>query len=151
MFATTRTRAHAETVALRRLPIAGSIAVIGAVTANALVYLVASALGAMPQDVVVRAGQPITLGAAAGTTLMSVACAVAVFALLSRFTSRPITIFRVVALLVLALSFLPPFTLAGAPLAMIAALEIMHVAAAAISIYTLTVLTRPREPLRVAA
>lgn len=142
------TPTHSETVASRRLLAAGALATVSAVAANVVVYLVASTAGAMPQDVFVRPGQPITLGAAAGTTFISVIGATGVFALLNRFTHRPITIFRFVALMVLALSFVPPLTLDGASAAMIVALEIMHVVAAVICIFALTVFTRAREDLQ---
>lgn len=132
-----------NTLVWQRLVNATLLAVLSAAVANALIYGIASAIGAMPQTIEVRPGQPITLLAAVGTTISAVVSASVMLALLIRFTSRPYTIFLAVAAIVLVLSFATPFTLPKAPLLMVIVLEVMHVITAVITVYVLTKLQRP--------
>jgi len=78
---------------------------------------------------------------------MGVLGAVLVFAILRRFARRPVRIFRVVAVIVLVLSFVPDLWLLaardrlpfpGATLQSVATLMFMHVVAAAIAVGMLT-------------
>ncbi len=94
-------------VSFGRLVTFGAIAGMLAAVANGVVYLLAAAVGTMPDDVAVSGGAPITL-------------------------------------LPVVLSFITPFTIPGAPAAMILTLLIMHVVAAAIIIWVLTTLA-PRQ------
>lgn len=54
------------------------------------------------------------------------------------------TVFRILAVVLLALSFVTPFSIPGAPVGMIAALELMHVIAAVVIAGLLTTLGRAR-------
>ncbi len=138
MEATQGSRVGGERVAgFGRLLIYGAVAGVAAAMASAVIYLVASTLGAMPQDVLAN-GQPITLGAVVTSTLVPAILAAVLFALLGRFTRRPISIFRVVAVVFLLASFVTPFSIPGAPVPMILALLLMHVVAAAIIVVVLT-------------
>lgn len=65
-----------------------------------------------------------------------------VFAIIGLLSRRPVRLFRIVATVVLALSFVAPATIPGAPVAMILSLEVMHVAAWASSVWLLTTLAR---------
>ena len=58
-------------------------------------------------------------------------------ALLGRFSRRPFRIFVAMAVLVFLLSLYTPFIIPGAPLAMIAALELMHLVAAVVIVAVL--------------
>ncbi len=134
-----------EHVAYMRLLWVAPLTALAAALAAAVVYTIASALGAIPQTVRVpgpMGEQPLTLGSVAMTAIMATVWAVIVFALLGRFASRPIRLFRVVALVVLILSFTLPFTVPGIPPRMLAPLLLMHVAVAAIEIGLLTTLGR---------
>ena len=133
-----------ERVAWGRLLPAGLLAALVAAGANAVVYLVASAVGAMPQDVVVNGQGPITLPVVAATSVFGAVAGTVVYALVGRFARRPVRVFRVVAAVALVLSFVPPFTIPGAPAAMIATLLLMHVVAAAAVVGLLTTLARGR-------
>ncbi|QIN79711.1 hypothetical protein GBA65_15545 [Rubrobacter marinus] len=138
MEATQGNRVGGEQVAgFGRLLIYGVVAGVAAAVANAVVYLLASALGAMPQDVVAN-GQPITLGAVATSSFVPAILAALLLALLGRFTRRPVSIFRIVAVVLLVVSFVTPFSIPGAPIAMIVALLLMHVVAAAVIVAVLT-------------
>ena len=114
-----------------RLAPAGLLAALVAAAANAIVYLVAAASGAIPQDVVVNGQGPITLPMVVTASVFGAVAATVVYALVGLFARRPVRVFRVVAAVALVLSFVPPFTIPGAPAAMIATLLLMHVIAAA--------------------
>lgn len=116
---------------------------LSAALANVLVYLLATAVGAIPSDFVIPGpGTPLTLGMVVGTTVVPALLAALVFALLARFTRRPVRNFVVLSAVVLVLSFATPLTIAGAPLSMVLALESMHVVAAVVVVVGLTTLAR---------
>jgi hypothetical protein len=131
-----------EQVSFKRLLWAGPLAAVSAALANAVVYFVASALGTMPQDFVVQGSGPITLAPVVVSSLIGAAGAAVIFTIVALLTRRPIRTFRVVAAVVLALSFATPLTIPGAPLSMILTLELMHVVAAVIIAGMLTTLAR---------
>ena len=133
-------------VAWGRLVLVALLAAVAAAVANGVVYLAAAAAGAMPQDVVVNGQGPITLPIVAAASVQGAVAAAVVYALLCRFARRPVRVFRVVAAVVLVLSFVTPFTIpGGAPVPMILALEAMHVVAAAVVVGLLTTLAAPRK------
>lgn len=118
-----------------RLLGAGLLAGVLAGTLNALIYLAARSLGAMPQDVLVGpAQQPMSLFPVVSLTVIAALIGAALFGVLSSVTRRATTLFLGIAGLVLALSFLPPFTI-GAPMGMALALNLMHVVAAAVTVF----------------
>lgn len=139
----TATAPASEKIVWSRFALAVLAAAGASAAANALIYFIAASLGAMPQSVLTPRGEPVTLVPVAGSSIVGVLGGAIVFALLVWLTKRPISIFRVVAMVVLALSLLTPFSLPNAPLPMILALELMHVAAGLITIYAFT--TLPRE------
>jgi hypothetical protein len=135
---------QSEPVAMERLLWVGPLAAISAAIANAVVYFVASALGAMPQDFVVEGSGPITLAPVVFSSSIGAVGAAMVFAIVALLARRPIRTFRIVAAVVLVLSFVTPLTIPGAPLSMILTLELMHVVAAVIITGMLTTLARAK-------
>jgi hypothetical protein len=135
-----------ERVAWGRLVPVGLLAALVAAVANAVVYLVAASAGAMPQEIVVNGQGPITLSVVAALSAQGAVAATIVYALVGRFARRPVRVFRVVAAVVLVLSLVPPFTITGAPISMILALELMHVIAAVVIVGLLTTLARRAKP-----
>ena len=131
---------QSEPVATERLLWVGPLAAVSAAIANAVVYFVASALGAMPQDFVVEGSGPITLAPVVFSSLIGAAGATVVFTVVALLAQWPIRTFRIVAAVVLVLSFATPLTIPGAPLSMILTLELMHVVAAVIITGMLTTL-----------
>lgn len=99
---------------------------------NALLYFVGAALGAFPQSVVVpRANAPLSVFPVVSLTVIAVFAASLVFLLIALVVPRPKRVFWTVAALVFALMFFTPFSIPGAPVGMIVALELMHVGAVA--------------------
>ncbi len=135
---------QSEPVAFKRLLWVGPLAAISAAIANAVVYIVASALGTMPQDFVVEGSGPITLVPVVFSSLIGTAGAAVVFTVVALLAQRPIRTFRIVAAVVLVLSFLTPLTIPKAPLSMILTLELMHVVAAVIITGMFTMLARAK-------
>lgn len=146
MEAAPRNVAGESGISYRRLfLVATPLAALGAALAGSVVYLIAAALGAIPSDVLVpNAGTPLTVGMVISVCVTAAVGAALVFALIARFTRRPVRVFGVVAAVVLVLSFATPFSIPGAPLAMILAMEVMHVVAAAVIFFALTTFARAR-------
>ena len=137
-------RVQGEHVAFKRLLWATPLAAVAATVGNAVLYFIASALGAMPQDFVVQDSGPITVTPVVLSSLIGTAGAAVVFAIVALLSRWPIRTFRIVAAVVLVLSFATPLTIPGAPLSMILTLELMHVVAAVIITGMLTTLARTK-------
>lgn len=133
-----------ERVAWGWLVPAGLLAALVVAGVNAVVYLVAAAAETMPQVVVVNGQGPMTLSMVVATSVFGAVAGTIVYAVVGRFTRLPVRVFRVVAASVLVLSFVGPFTISGAPAAMVATLLLMHMVAAAVVVGLLTTLARRR-------
>lgn len=131
-----------ERVALGRLLWAGPLAGVVAAVVNVLVYFGVSALGVIPEGFVVSGRTPVTPVLVVFSSFLPALLGAALLALLGRFVGRPIRTFRIVAGVVMVSSFATPITLPGAPVAMIAALILMHVVAAVVIVGVLTTLAR---------
>lgn len=126
-----------------RFLLAVPVAAAGAAVANSVVYFVASALGFVPGDVAVGPeGQALNLFAVIFASVIGAVGAAVVLAVLNLLLRRPVPVFYVVSAVVLVLSFYTPTTIAGAPLAMVLTLELMHVVAAAVIVGVLTTFPR---------
>ena len=140
MEATSTDTARNRRVFWGRLVPAGALALVLAIAANSVVYLVASSLGAMPQDVDANGQGPITLPMVVAMSAVGAVVGTLVYAVVGRFARRPVRVFRLVSALALVLSFVGPFTIPGAPAAMVGALLLMHIIAAVTVVGLLTTL-----------
>ncbi len=140
MEATSTNPIRSEHVVWGRLVPTGALALVVAAAANAIVYLVASSLGAMPQDVDANGQGPITLPMVVVMSAVGAVAGTLVYALVGRLARRPVRAFRLVALIALVLSLAGPLTIPGAPAAMVAALLMMHIVAAVAVVGLLTTL-----------
>ena len=135
-----------ERIAYGRLPWVALLAALVAAVANALVHFAASGLGFIPQSVLVptpSGEHPLTVAPVVVSSVVRAIGAAIVFAIIGLFARRPVRLFRIVATVVLVLSFLMPATqIPGAPVAMILSMEVMHVVAWAVSVGMLTTLAR---------
>jgi hypothetical protein len=125
------------------LRLAGVRAVSGALMATLAVWLIATAVLELPPEFLPLAGP----GPTVFFTAMAGLAAVGVFGLIRRFSSRPERLFRVIAGVVLPLSFVPDVWLLtdgavevfpGATPVGVGVLMFMHVAAAAAIVWSLT-------------
>jgi hypothetical protein len=139
MMAANSTAAPTERITLRRLWWASLLAGVAAAAVNLVVYFIASAAGAIPQTVLIPGmNQPVTFVPVILNSFVPAILAGVLLALLNRFTRRPVRIFRIVAAVLLVLSFANPLTIPGAPLSMILALDFIHIVAAAVIVGVLT-------------
>ncbi len=133
-----------ERVSFRRLLWVGPLAVVAAVAVNVVIRTVAVALFGLTDF------PPLMLGPTILFTIFGVLGAVMVFALVARFSGRPIRLFRRVALVALLVTLVPDVLLLVAPsisgttVAGVLTLMAEHVAAWAVSVGILTTLTRER-------
>ena len=132
-----------ERVSSRRLLWVGPLAIVASVIANQIVRLIAVSLfDISPEFMPLQVGPPLMF------TIMGVLGAVIVYAIIGRISRRPIRLFRVIALVVLALSFIPDIGLLttgmipGTTPVAVASLATMHIVAGAITIWMLTTLAR---------
>ena len=131
-----------EQVDYRRLLWVAPLAAVVAAIVNAIIFALADAAGLFPDDVLLTSGQPMGLGPVVSVTIIGVVGAVIVYALIGRFSRRPIRLFTIVAAVVLVLSFASPLSIPGAGAGYIAALELLHITTAAIAVGLLTRLAR---------
>lgn len=98
---------------------------------NALIFVIAKALGAIPDGFAMPDGNgTFTIVPVLVSSIVPAVVATGVFWLLVRFTTSPKKIFLAIAVVLLVASFVTPFSLPGAPVGMIVALELMHIVAA---------------------
>ena len=128
----------AERVLVGRLLRVGVLAAIFSAIANALVLALASSLFG---PVVIPPDEAVTLGQVTAASVAGAVGAAVIFAVICRFTRRPIRAFRGVAAIGLLLSFLP-IALAGATGSSAGTLALMHVLAAATNVGLFTRLGR---------
>ncbi len=140
-----RTSPGEKVAGFSRLWWVGLLVIVVATVVNIVLALVATAL--LPR---LAAFSPLGAGPIGFFTFIGALGAVIVFALLGRFTRRPIRLFRIVAIIVLVLSLLPDLLMLAQPLfpsttpTGVAVLMCLHVVAAAICVGMLTTLGRAR-------
>lgn len=137
---------QAERIDYRRLAWVGPLTIVAAAVVTTIASLVEVGVGMLPADQ--PAFQPFSI--AIGTAIQ-VLLGVIVFAVIGLFARRPIFIFKIVAWVVLVLSFLNPI-IAGAGMMpgfeidtmAVIGLIILHVVAGVTTIWMLTTLARSR-------
>ncbi len=133
-------------IALSKIAVGTIVGALAAAAVNAVVFFIADAAGSFPEDVLVESPggdlAPIGVGTVILATIFQLVVAGIVFAVISRFSARPIRLFWYVAMVVLVLSFALPFTISDAPGDMIVALLLMHLLAAVIGVGIMTRVAR---------
>jgi hypothetical protein len=131
---------------MRRLLWIGPLAAITAALANLIIYWIATGPMDMSLDIVLPGStdlQPLAVGMIILNSVIPALIATGVFALLVRFTRRPVPIFLAIATVVLLLSLGAPLSLpARVAMTTKLVLELMHVVVAGISVWMLTQLSR---------
>ena len=136
-----------ERVIMRRVPLAALVALVSGVAANAALFLIGRATGAIGERVEISNGQVLGLVAVISMTALPTILGAIAYAILGAIgrIKHPVTLFRILALGVLILSFFSPFSIPGAGVGLIIFLELMHVAAAAAIVWPLTTMAGRRE------
>ena len=105
----------------------GSLAGVVAAVINAALFFVGSYTGAIPSNLIIpNAGQPLTIVPVLVSSFLPAVVAGLLLDLLNRFTKRPLRIFTIIVLAILAFSFISPFSIPGIPITMIVILKLMH-------------------------
>lgn len=128
-------------VLVGRLIRVGALAALLSASANAILLASAASLS---DAVVIPPDETVTLGQVAGASVAGSIGAAVVFAVLGRFTRRPVRVFWGVAAVGLLLSFVP-IAVAGATGWSAGTLALMHAVAAAINVGLLTKSGRKEE------
>lgn len=135
------TNLHANRVDTRRIPLAWAAAVVAAIVVDAAIYLVADALGAIPEELPSGARQ-FSLASLFVVVPITLTVAAIALALFERYSGHPVKNFTILTVIVLATSLQPVLGIDGASAGFIATLLLMHLATAAIAWLALTRLTR---------
>lgn len=114
----------------------GLFAVIAAVVAGVIVFLLATSV--FNVNVLMPDGTVMPIFAVIGTSVMGGLGGTVVLAALRRFTARPVSIFRMVAIGFLLLSLLPPLTMPGIDTGTRLSMVAMHIAVGGAVIAVLT-------------
>lgn len=120
-----------------RVVLAGLIAAIAASVANAIVYLIASAVGAIPDDLP-EAAELVGIPSIVVACVITITVATVAFFLFSHFSRDPVKNFVILSGIVLVTSLSSPFSIEGASAGLITSLLVMHVVAAGVVVIVFT-------------
>lgn len=145
MSSITPSTAMTERVAISRIWWVGLIAILASVLVNEAVTLLTVSLFSVPATFT-----PLTVGPIAAFTIGGVLGAIIVFAMVGRWSRRPIQLFRIISFYVLLILFVPDIgllfvnALPDTNIITVGALMLMHILTAVISVGILTTLGRAR-------
>lgn len=122
----------------RRIPVAaiamtGAVAIITAVVAGIAVYLIADALGAIP-DPLPGGAEQFGIPAIVFATVLTIALGTVAFWAFTRFSSDPARNFAILAGIVTATSLTGPLSLDDPPAGFVLTLIVLHLVAAAVTV-----------------
>lgn len=131
-----QTNLLSERVAFKQIPAAGALAAVLAVVVNAVIWLIASLTGTVT----------VPLVAVVLSTIVGVGAGGVAFALIGRFTKRPIAIFAIVAIAFLVFSLISPVNAMQSPppgmekfnVTTVIATELMHIVTGVLAVWSYT-------------
>ena len=133
-----------EQVALRKLIWVGPLTIVSTVIVNLIIRSIAVSSFGVPETF-----QYVQAPYVIGSTILFVLVALLVFVLVNRFARRPIQFYRLLAFVVLCISFLSPvialvglFLAPGMTLSIFWTMIVMHTVSAIIVVGLITTLTR---------
>jgi len=115
----------------------GSIAAVVSAVINVALFLVGSAIGGMPPEVLTPMGVPIQLSAVLLLSVVPVLLGTLLYWILNRFVSNPNLWFGIAVIIAFLVMLPGPLGLAGAPILQVVLLEVMHVVSAAAAYFFL--------------
>jgi Family of unknown function (DUF6069) len=133
-----------EHVALRKLIWVGPLTIVSTAIANLIIRTIAVSFFGVPETF-----QYVQAPYVIGSTIIFVLMALLAFVLVNRFARRPIQFYRILAFVVLCISFLSPvlalvglFPAPGMTLSIFWTMILMHIVSAIIVVGLFTTLTR---------
>src|SRR5687768_15552866 len=138
---------NTDRVNMRSILWAGPAAIVAATIVNLFIREIGVAVGAVPTDLFLL--QPAGI---IGSTIVQTLAAVIVFALVARFSSRPVWLYTRIAAAALLLSYVPLIALGSGVMQMgvtvsgatLAVMAVMHLVSAVTVVGLLVTLTRER-------
>jgi hypothetical protein len=107
---------------------AGLMAAVAATVVNAILFLVFRAAGIIVDTIFIQPDQPMTIVPIIISSIVPTLIATLVFFLLEKFTKNGFKIFRIIALVLMLITFINPFMgIQGVTMGYAIALNIMHV------------------------
>jgi hypothetical protein len=134
-----------ERLAPRKLWWAGPLAAVVAAIVNSALFVGAQSAGLITDAVLLESPtgpQPMNVAAVIMFSVGGLLVGAALLALLTRLSSRPLRVFRIVGIVFLVAYAIAPFTIPGAPIGYILALEVLHLVAGGIALLWLPRLLR---------
>jgi ABC-type lipopolysaccharide export system ATPase subunit len=133
-----------EHVALRKLLLVGPLTIVSTVIVNLIIRFIAVSIFGVPETF-----QYLQAAYVIGSTIVFLLVALLAFVLVNRFARRPIRFYRILAFVVLCISFLSPvmalvglFPAPGMTLSIFWTMIVMHLVSAIIVVGLFTTLTR---------
>lgn len=120
-----------------RVVLAGLIAAIAASVANAIVYLIASAVGTIPDDLP-EAAELVGIPSIVLACVITITGATVAFWVFTRYSETPVRNFVILSAIVFTTSLTSPFSIEGATVGLITSLLVMHVVAAGVVVIVFT-------------
>lgn len=116
--------------------LAGAKAAGVSVVINAVLYFIFKALGVFTDDIFLQPGQPLTVVPVIISSILPSLVGACIFFLFEKFSSKGFTIFSIVAIVLMLLSFMNPFVaIPHITVAYGIALNLMHVVVALALLY----------------
>ena len=107
---------------------AGLMAAVAATVVNAILFLVFRAAGIIVDTIFIQPDQPMTIVPIIISSIVPTLIATLVFFLLEKFTKNGFKIFRIIALVLMLITFINPFMgIQGVTMGYAIALNIMHI------------------------
>jgi len=107
---------------------AGLMAAIAAAIINVILFFIFHALGVIKDDILVQPDQPLTFIPVIITSILPTLIASLVFFLIEKYSRNGFKSFRIVAIVLLLLSFMNPFMgIEGVTIGYALALNLMHI------------------------
>ena len=132
---------------MKRALLAALIAAVG----NSLLYIVCYASGIIPWNMLSPGrGVSITPRLVILVSIGGALVGAVIYELIKRVSPRPVRTFRIIALVLLIVSFSAPLSMEAFTLPLTIALDLMHVVVYAATVWALTIWDRP-EPVRASA
>ncbi|GEM_PF-1636346 len=123
----------------RNIATRGVRGILIAVVINVILFYIFSATGVFPKGFIAeQANGPITVLPVIIATIIPLAIATLLYALLARFTKRPNRIFWIIAIAFLLFSLYSPFSIPNVQMSMAIGLNVMHIVAGLSIAWSLT-------------
>lgn len=126
-----------EKLTFKQSILASLLAGITTAVINGVLFLALHSAGIFTDDVMVQPETPLTLLPVVISSIIPLLIAGTIFFLIEKYTNNGIRIFSIAAIILTALSFISPFTIAGVTTSFAVGLCIMHVVAVASLLYFL--------------